>query len=64
MPARDLRDAQATLDDTRARLQEAGTAVTGRNYKEALALLNGVREKVNAAITAVDAIQRPAKKRR
>jgi len=64
VPARDLRDAQATLDDTRARLQEAGTAVTGRNYKEALALLNGVREKVNAAITAVDAIQRPAKKRR
>ena len=64
-PSRDLRQPHATLDDTRARLQEAGTAVTAKNYKEAVKQLDGVRENLDKAIAAVDAVmQRPPKRRR
>jgi hypothetical protein len=65
VPARDLHDARATLDDTRARLQKAGTAVTAKNYKEAINQLDGVRENLDKAIVAVDAaMQHPSKPRR
>lgn len=56
VPARSLREARATLDDTRARLQKAGAAVTAKNYKEAVVQLNGVRENLDKAIAAVDAL--------
>lgn len=65
IPARDLRDARATLDDTRGRLQKAGTAVTARNYREAVTALDGVRENLDKAIAAVDAaMQHPPRRRR
>jgi hypothetical protein len=65
VPARDLRDARATLADARDHLQEAGAAVTSKKYREATSTLTGVREKLNAAIKAIDAqIQKPARRRR
>jgi Domain of unknown function (DUF4398) len=65
VPARELRSAHATLDDTRTRLQKAGTAVTGRNYKDAVTALDGVRENLDTAIAAVDAVmQHPPKPKR
>ncbi len=65
IPARELHDAHATLDDTRARLQKAGTAVTAKNYKEAVTALDGVRENLDKAIAAVDAVmQHPPKAKR
>lgn len=65
IPARDLRDARATIEDTRARLQKAGTAVTAKNYKDAVAILTGVRENLDKAIAGVDAaMQHPAKPKR
>jgi len=65
VPARDLHDARATLDDTRNRLQKAGTAVTAKNYKEAVDQLTGVRENLDKAIAAVDAVmQHPPKSKK
>jgi hypothetical protein len=65
IPARELQGARATLDDTRARLQKAGTAVTAKNYKEAVNQLDGVRENLDKAIAAVDAaMQHPPKPKR
>ena len=62
VPARELHGARGTLEDTRARLQKAGTAVTARNYKDAVTALDGVRENLDKAIAAVDAaMQHPAK---
>jgi hypothetical protein len=64
VPARELREARATLADARARLQEAGTAVTTKKYEEAVNALKGVREKLDAAIKAMDEIrQRPRRRR-
>jgi hypothetical protein len=65
VPPRELRQARATLDETRAQLQKSGTAVTMKNYKDALTALDGVREKLDKAIVAVDAmVQHPPKRRR
>jgi len=66
VPGRDLRESRAILSNARGNLQKAGAAVTARNYKEASGELDGVREKIDSAIKAVDAIlqQRPNTKKR
>ena len=62
---RDLRSARTTLADAQNALQETRIAMEAGKYAEVLSALTEVRRKLDAAITAVDALrQRPPKRRR
>jgi len=62
---RDLRSARATLADAQNALQETRVAMEAGKYAEVLSSLTEVRRKLDAAMTAVDALrQRPPKRRR
>ncbi|HEX4566939.1 MAG TPA: hypothetical protein VH138_09925, partial [Vicinamibacterales bacterium] len=62
---RDLRSARTTLADAQNTLQETRMAMEAGKYAEVLSALTEVRRKLDAAITAVDALrQRPPRRRR
>ena len=62
---RDLRAARTTLADAQNTLQETRVSMEAGKYAEVLTALTEVRRKLDAAITAVDALrQRPPRRRR
>jgi hypothetical protein len=62
VPTRDLRALRDTSSDAQSALQKAGEDVDAGNYPEAVKAVDGVREKVDAAIRQVETIPRPVRK--
>jgi hypothetical protein len=64
VPAKDLRDLRAVVTEAQTGLQEARAEIGGGNYEKATASLVAVREKLDAAVRAMDTVpQRPARKK-
>jgi predicted S18 family serine protease len=62
--ARDLRAGRATLTEARTALQKARTAFDGGDYQGAIAAINGMREKLDAATRQVAADAQRASRRK